>query len=102
MKPRGIVLCGLAVLLLTGCASENGYFTGSGILGIPGFFGGLFHGLITPLVLLPWLLAKAIWAIGGYNTGYWANEFQLYASAHTEGYPWGYFIGLLCTLSGGR
>jgi len=101
MTHRNILLCCLAVLLFTGCASENGYFTGRSVLGIPGFFGGFFHGVITPLMLIPWLVAKAIWAIGGYNTGYWANEFQLYASAHTDGYPWGYFIGLICTLGGG-
>ncbi len=86
---------------MNGCASENGYYAAGSILGIPGFFGGFFHGLIAPFMLIPWLLAKVIWAVGGFTTGYWANELQLYASVHTGGYPWGYCIGLLFTLGGG-
>jgi len=99
---KAIVALLLIAMCMSGCASEYGYFTGSSILGTPGFFGGLFHGIVTPVILLPWLISKALWAVGGFSIGYWANEFQLYASVHTEGYPWGYFIGLLGMMGGGR
>lgn len=93
--PKTLLLAGLICILLTGCASDSGYFTGKDMLGIPGFFGGLFHGLITPIMLIPWLIAKALWAMFRFDIGFWAYEFQLYADIHTEGYPWGYFIGLI-------
>ena len=89
------VLWASACLLLTGCASDSGYFSGQSILGIPGFFGGLFHGLITPIVLIPWLIAKLLWAVFKFDVGFWAFEFQLYSDVHTDGYAWGYWIGLI-------
>ena len=101
IKRSTIMVCLLVAMLMTGCASEYGYFAGRDLLGTPGFFGGLFHGIITPLVFFPWIISKALWAIGGFSIGYWANEFQLYASVHTDGYPWGYFIGLLGLIGGG-
>jgi hypothetical protein len=90
-----ILLWILGCLVLSGCAANSGYFTGKDILGIPGFFGGFFHGLITPIVLLPWMLAKLLWNLFGFGIGYWAREFQLYADVHTGGYPWGYGLGLI-------
>jgi hypothetical protein len=95
ISPKTLLTIGLTCVLLTGCASDSGYFTGKDMLGIPGFFGGLFHGLITPIMLIPWLIAKALWAMFRFDIGFWAYEFQLYADIHTEGYPWGYFIGLI-------
>ena len=94
-KAKNMMMGALFCLALSGCAADSGYFIGKEVLGIPGFFGGVFHGLITPIVLLPWILAKLLWNMFGFSVGYWAREFQLYADIHTGGYPWGYGLGII-------
>ena len=87
------IFCVLTCLLVTGCAADSGYLAGKHILGIPGFFGGIFHGLITLPVLIPWAATKLLLNVFGCEIMDRASEFQLYADVHTSGYPWGYWLG---------
>jgi hypothetical protein len=98
-----------AATILTGCASneKSGLMWGASVLGIPGFFAGIFHGLVTPLALLPWLALKGLLWILNLNIGSWAygistsqfanfiDQWALYAPNHTELYPVGYIFGLI-------
>lgn len=91
-----VIAVGLA-LLMSGCAGSRGYWVST--MWTPGIIGGFFHGLITPLTLWPWLIAKLFaWifhGIGWYGgLAWWLDDFQLYASRHEDGYGWGYLFGI--------
>lgn len=91
-----VFAAGLA-LLMSGCAGSQGYWVS--VMWTPGIIGGFFHGLIAPLALWPWLIAKFfawIFHFMGWYGGlaWWLDDFQLYASRHEDGYGWGYLFGI--------
>ena len=90
------------VILVSGCAGPQGYWANN-YFSPPGFYGGLLHGFITPILILPWLFAKLfvfIFTLVNMDNGLTRclDTFQLYASVHEDGYGWGYAISLLISL----
>jgi len=108
-----IVALVFATTALNGCASNDssGFIFGASVLGQPGFFAGLLHGLITPIVVLPWLAVKGVLWVLGLNIGHWAkqisssdlayvlNDWAIYSPNHSELYPVGYVFGILIIFS---
>ena len=77
-----VIAAGLA-LLMSGCAGSRGYWVSA--MWTPGIIGGFFHGLITPLALWPWLIAKLFAGIFP-GMGWYGG--------HEDGYGWGYLFGI--------
>ena len=69
---------GLAAVALTSCASQPQ--VSAALVGAPGFFSGIWHGIICPLAFLDSLLDSSVRMYAFPNTG--------------VGYDFGFLIGL--------
>ena len=91
MRSSGLVVLVLALLVMGvvgGCAPGANQFAGTmGEHGLAGFWIGLWHGFIAPLVFVVSLFKNNVNIYETHNTGVWYN--------------FGYLFGLMCIFGGG-
>ncbi len=83
----GLLVFGVALLLLSGCApGVNALVRTPGAHGVAGFWAGLWHGFILPVTFVISLFYRGVQMYEVHNSGGWYNfGFLLGASASLGG-----------------